>query len=117
MQQAAKTDAAMAARIRHLQFRSVEEFYDLSADPNCLVNLLGTGRDGHSRADLDRKELDDLRAKLRQWMVRVKDPALHAFDNRHQSETLEQFVQDYRTRAAEEVEALKPYEKKNGYRF
>lgn len=77
----------------------------------------GTGRDGKPPAVADQRELDELRAKLRQWMVRVKDPALHVFDNRRQSETLGRFVQDYRTRAAEEVEALKPYEKRNGYRF
>jgi N-sulfoglucosamine sulfohydrolase len=117
MKQMARTDPAMAARIRHLQLRTVEEFFDLDADPDCLVNLLGTSRDGTSPADADHKELDNLRAKLRQWMVLVEDPALHAFDNRHQSEARERFVQDYRKRAAEEVEALKPYEKSQGYRF
>jgi len=117
MQQSAKTDAAMAARIRHLRFRSVEEFHDLRTDPNCLVNLLGTARDGQPLSAAEQKHLDDLRAKLRRWMVQVEDPALTAFDNRHQPESLEQFIQDYRARAAEEVEALKPYEKENDYRF
>jgi hypothetical protein len=56
-------------------------------------------------------------AKLRQWMVQVEDPALHAFDHRDKREALEEFILDYRKRAAEEVEALKPYEKKHGYRF
>lgn len=73
--------------------------------------------DGEFLDAANRQKLDDLRAKLREWMVRVQDPALHAFDHRHQSEMLEQFVQDYRTRAAEEVEALEPYEKANDYRF
>jgi hypothetical protein len=50
-------------------------------------------------------------------MVRVGDPALRAFDNRQQPEMLERFLQDYRKRAAEEVEALIPYEKQQGYRF
>jgi hypothetical protein len=50
-------------------------------------------------------------------MVRVGDPALHAFDNRQQPDVLERFLQNYRKQAAEEVEALKPYEKQQDYRF
>lgn len=117
MQQAAKTDAEMAARVRHLVFRSVEEFYDLSADPSGLVNLLGTCRGERGLADEHKKKLDDLRAKLRSWMVSVGDPALHAFDNQHQPELLERFLQDYRKHAAQEVEELIPYEKRMDYRF
>jgi len=117
MQQAAKTDTELAARIRHLQFRTVEEFYDLGADPNCLVNLLNDGRSGKTLADTRQKQVDDLRGKLRGWMVRVQDPALGAFDNRHRPEVLEEYVKTYRTRAAKEVEALRPYEKATDYRF
>ena len=50
-------------------------------------------------------------------MAATKDPALDAFDNRQQREALERFVQEYRAGAAKEIEALKPYEKKKGYRF
>jgi len=117
MQQAAKTDAEMAARIHHLEFRTVEEFYDLHADPSNLVNLLGAGRGERRLTDAHKKELEDLRARLRAWMVRARDPALHAFDNRQQPELLERFVQDCRAQAAKEIEALKPYEKQQGYRF
>jgi len=117
MQQAAKTDPAMAARIRHLQFRTVEEFYDLRADPHCLVNLLGNGRSEKALADAHQKALDDLRGKLREWMVRGDDSALSAFDHRDDPAALERFVQEYRARAAEEIKALKPYEKANKYRF
>ncbi|MCZ6766738.1 MAG: sulfatase [bacterium] len=117
MQQAARTDAVMAARVRHLEFRTVEEFYDLRVDPNCLVNVLGDVQGGKTLTDVQKKHIDDLRAKLRGWMVRVKDPALAAFDRRHQPESLERFMQAYRTRAAKEIEELKSYEKKKGYRF
>ena len=41
MQELAKSDAAMEARVRHLRYRTPEEFFDLRTDPNCLVNLLG----------------------------------------------------------------------------
>ena len=50
-------------------------------------------------------------------MIETNDPALDAFDHRDQPQALERFLQAYRSRMAKEVEALKPYEKKNGYRF
>ena len=117
MQMAAKTDAALAGRIRHLRFRSIEEYYNRRNDLGCLVNLLGSDRDRKSLNTTEKKNLDALRAKLREWMVRISDPALHAFDHRHQPETLESFMQDYRTRVAKEVEVLKPYKKRKSYRF
>jgi N-sulfoglucosamine sulfohydrolase len=117
MQEAAKTDSEMAAHVRNLEFRTVEEFYDLRADPSNLVNLLGAGRGEKGLTNANKEKLDDLRAKLRAWMVQVGDPALPAFDNRHQPEILEQFLQDYRAQAAKEVETLIPYEKEKGYRF
>ena len=64
-----------------------------------------------------RKQIDDLRGKLRQWMVRVNDSALRAFDNRHQRDALEAFMESYREQAEKEVEALRLYEKANNYRF
>ena len=114
MQKTAKTDGAMAKRIRHLIFRTVEESYDLSADPNCLVNLLGSDK---TLTATQNKEVESLRAKLREWMIQVNDPALNAFDKRKQKESLESFVQEYRKRATKEVQALRPYEKATGYRF
>ncbi|MDP6546715.1 MAG: sulfatase [Phycisphaerae bacterium] len=117
MQKAAKTDAVMADRIRHLVFRTVEEFYDLRADPNCLVNLLKDAPDGKMPGDKRREQIDLLRGRLRKWMVRVKAPVLGAFDNRYRPDALEKFMQTYRAKAAREVEALKPYEKANDYRF
>jgi hypothetical protein len=109
MQQAAKTDPAMAARLKHLQFRSVEEFYNLGSDPSCLANL--------QYAPNASQQLNNLRGLLREWMVQVESPALDAFDKRKQKEVLESFVQSYRERATKEVKELKPYEKANGYRF
>jgi N-sulfoglucosamine sulfohydrolase len=114
MRQAAETDTEMAARIKHLTWRSVEEAYDLRSDPNCLVNLLGSDT---TPTPAQSKEIETLRAKLREWMVRVEDPALDAFDNRHRPEALEQFLRDYRAKAAKEVRELKPYEKENRFRF
>ncbi len=109
MKKASRGDSALAARIKHLELRTVEEFYDLKADPNCLVNLLAGGR--------GEKKAESLQSMLRSWMIRVRDPALESFDNRDKPEALERFVQSYRTRAAKEVQALRSYEKEKGYRF
>ncbi len=109
MKQMAQKDVAMAARIKHLTLRSVEECFDLQRDPGCLKNLAGSNK--------HKNQFDALRSKLRAWMVEVKDPALDAFDKRDQTAALEQFVQDYRA-AAQKVKAeLRAYEKKKGYRF
>ena len=109
MQQAANKDPAMAARVKRLQYRSVEEFYNLNNDPGCLADLLDNPKSN--------QQLNHLRGLLREWMVQVESPALDAFDKRKSKEALERFVQSYRERARKEVEELKPYEKANGYRF
>ena len=99
----------MAARVKHLQYRSVEEFYNLNNDPSCLADILDTPKSN--------QKLNNLRGLLREWMAQVESPALNAFDKRKSKEALERFVQSYRERARKEVEELKPYEKANGYRF
>ena len=99
----------MAARVKHLQYRSVEEFYNLTNDPGCLTDLLNNPKSS--------QQLNKLGGLLRKWMVQVESPALDAFDKRKSKDALERFVQSYRERARQEVEELKPYEKANGYRF
>lgn len=114
MEEIAETDIAMAARVRHLTFRTVEEAYDLRVDPNCMVNLLENDK---AITDSQVKEVQSLRVSLREWMVQMKHPALDAFGKRKQKEVLESFVQSYRERAAQEVKSLRPYEEATGYRF
>ena len=109
MVKAARSDPALAARINYLKLRRVEEFFDLSKDPNCLRNLIGS--DDH------RAQIEALSAKLRKWMAETADPALEAFDKRAQPEALDQFVQDYRAAAQKVKDALRSYEKRKGYRF
>jgi len=110
----AKADEAMAARVRYLRFRAVEELFDLESDPNCLRNLLAAKAE---LAPSHQKRLAELRAKLREHMVAVNDPALEAFDRRDDPAACEAFVQSYRKHAAKIKEELRPYEKRKGYRF
>ena len=109
MKQAAPVNPEIAARCRMLQYRIVEEFYDLKQDPNCLENVIDESRYS--------TEVDQLRDDLRLWMQQVDDSALKALDQRHSPEALEKFMQEYLTRVACEIEALKEYEEKTGYHF
>lgn len=54
---------------------------------------------------------------MRDYMAKYNDSTLGAFDGRDSLEIREQFMNEYTTRAKKEVEALKPYEKAQGYRF
>ncbi|NLE61513.1 MAG: hypothetical protein GX616_24440 [Planctomycetes bacterium] len=40
MQETAKTDPAIAARVKLFLYRVPEEFYDVESDPNSLKNLI-----------------------------------------------------------------------------
>lgn len=84
MQEAAKTDREIAARVKLFQYRVVEEFYDLQDDPDALHNLI----DG----PVYRSQLAELTEALRRRMAETGDPALEAFENRHQSAARQRFM-------------------------
>ncbi len=70
----AADDPAMQARVDMFRDRAVEECYDLEKDPSCVHNLAG---------DPDAaKTTKVLRAWLREWMAKTKDPVLPMFDAR-----------------------------------
>ena len=107
MKRSGENDPQLAKRVRHLEYRTVEEFYDLNSDPYCLENLAS------NRSAAMRK----LQVKLRDWMVQYGDFALDAFDHRASAAALQKFMEDYTERSGKEVEALKPYEEAKHYRF
>ena len=109
MKNQAEKDPAMAARIRHLELRSVEEFFDLSQDSSCLTNRIAS--------EDYQKQIEALRSRLRSWMAKTSDPALSAFDQRDHPEALEDFVESYQATAQQQKEELRDYEKRKGYRF
>ncbi|MFC1736377.1 sulfatase [Candidatus Hydrogenedentota bacterium] len=75
MEEAAKTDPTIAARVEMFRYRVLEEFYDLKSDPACLKNLIEDPASQKERAVL----IEELRA----WMKRTGDPVLPAFENRY----------------------------------
>ena len=75
MEAAAKTDNAIADRVKLFRHRIIEEFYDLEKDPNCLNNLINNPE--------YKSQIDDFKKKLRSNMLTTKDPMLKAFENMH----------------------------------
>ena len=107
MKRAGEKDVRLSKRVHHLEYRTVEEFYDLKDDPFCLKNLAA-----------DRPAaMSAFQKQLRDWIVKYGDFALEAFDQRDSPAALEQFMKDYTERSGKEVEALKPYEEARRYRF
>lgn len=109
----AQTRPPVERRVHHLSFRTVEEFYNLREDPHCLSNLLAT------EASSPRSPIPVIkfREHLRNLMLELSDPALPAFDDRHDPQALQLFMKSYTDRATREIEELRSYEQVKGYRF
>ena len=74
MEQAAKTNPAIQARVDLFRHRVPEEFYDLKHDPDCLHNLINES--AHTST------LQKLQALLETQMQKTNDPMLAAFKHR-----------------------------------
>jgi N-sulfoglucosamine sulfohydrolase len=109
MKEAARTDEGIARRVKMLEYRTVEEFYDYQQDPDALHNLIDEPQ--------LQGEIDQLRGALRLWMEQHHDPALSALEGRQNPAALEEFMTEYSARAASEIEELRAYELKTGYEF
>ena len=91
MKAAALKDDSVAARVKLFQYRVVEEFYDFKNDPDGLHNLID---------DPDyKKNIDEMRASMLEWMKKTGDPALTAFENRTSPEALKKFMAEQDLRA------------------
>jgi len=75
MQRAAKTDPAVAERVKLFQRRVLEELYNLENDPNGLINLIDNPE--------HEKTLKTLQKTMRVHMAETEDPLLEAFDSRY----------------------------------
>jgi len=89
MQEAAKTNPEIAARVKLFRYRVPQELYDLKNDPDCLHNLIDNPK--------YRQQLIQKQKELEEWMINTKDPLLASFNKR--SNPKEMFD------AASEVEA------------
>ena len=109
MQKAAETEPEIRQRVRLLQYRCVEEFYDVEKDPSALHNLIADPR--------YTSPADEMRQRLLKWMEQMGDVAIEAFRHRDSPAALQQFMREYSAKAAREIQELKEYEARTGYRF
>ena len=84
MVELAEKDENIASRLKLLEYRVVEELYDVEADPDCLVNLIAD--------PTYQQELIELRSLMETWMRDTQDPALNAFNNRTKPKALTAFM-------------------------
>ena len=82
----ASSSKSLSARLDLYKHRVPEELYDVTKDPDCLVNLINQPK--------HQAELKELRAKLDAWMVRSKDPMLEAFRKRENAGFVAAYVQN-----------------------
>jgi len=84
MNEAAKTNPTIAARVALFRYRVPEEFYDLEKDPNCLHNLFKNPK--------YQNEVKAMQAKLQAWMKQTRDPMLDAFLHRNDRKRVDQIL-------------------------
>ena len=82
MEEAARTDTAIAARVKLFRVRVPEEYYDLTSDPGCTVNLI-------SNPAFD-SEIAKARKAMLKFMKQSRDPVLKLFVNRNVSPEIRQ---------------------------
>ncbi|TVP76148.1 MAG: heparan N-sulfatase [Puniceicoccaceae bacterium] len=93
MKELAGRDPLFAERFDFLKYRTTEELYAYSVDPDALNNLIDNP---HYRAIADQ-----LRGEMESWMDRTDDYVLPAFLDRENSEALEAFFQHHQAIAHE----------------
>ncbi|MEM9368280.1 MAG: sulfatase [Planctomycetota bacterium] len=89
----AKEDALVAARVRLLDHRVLEEFFDIETDPDCLNNLI----DDPAYAD----EIGALRQQLIDSLNAMEDPVAPVLAAINDSDMREQFMQAEDEKAAQ----------------
>lgn len=73
MQEAAEKDHAIAARVKHLLYRTPEEFYDYKTDPDALRNVIEFPQPDSPLP------VDFIRAGMLEQMEKTADPQLDAY--------------------------------------
>jgi len=82
----ASSNKSLSARLNLYKHRVPEELYDVTKDPDCLVNLIN-----HPE---HQNELHVLRTKLQAWMIKTQDiPMLEVFQKREDRDFSEAYVQ------------------------
>lgn len=91
MQEAAKTDRDIAARVKLFEHRTLEEFFDFEKDPDALDNLINSPE--------HQEEIGKMSAALAERMKATQDPALAAFLGRDDPAKLDAFMEEQKARS------------------
>lgn len=99
MRRLSDTNKAIGNRFDFWIHRTVEELYDYKNDPNAMNNLI------------DNPEYKDmvfrLRSALEQHMIKTKDYALEAFQNREDKDFLNRWMENQLQEAKQRSETIK----------
>lgn len=90
MQEAAKTDPGIAARVELFKHRVLEEFFDFENDPDGLRNLIDSPE--------HQEEIRKMRTALAERMKATGDPALEPFLGRDDPKKLDAFIEAQKAR-------------------
>jgi N-sulfoglucosamine sulfohydrolase len=99
MKKFSEQDDAVKQRVDMLINRTVEELYDLEADPNCLHNL--------ATDEAYQEVLEEMRQALRKHMVETRDYLLPAFDVRFDKKQLDEWMETEHAAAETRAAMLK----------
>ncbi len=99
MKAASKMNPVIAARVNLFDFRETEEFYDLTNDPDALVNLINNPAFQH--------QIEKFRKSMEQKMVATSDHILDAFRNKDNPQKLREYVNAMQIRAQKQKELSK----------
>lgn len=90
MQEAAKDNAVIAARVELFEHRTLEEFYDFENDPDALKNLIDSPE--------HQEEIGKMRGLLAERMKSTQDPALEPLLGRNDPAKLDAFMEQQKAR-------------------
>jgi N-sulfoglucosamine sulfohydrolase len=101
MEELAKDNVQLANRLDFLEHRTLEEFYDVQKDPNCLVNLISDPVYQH--------DIKQYRAKLENWLREMQDPMLAAFVGRNDPKVLAAYMQEQQVATKKRLDWVRAY--------
>lgn len=91
--------------VKLYRHRVIEEFYDVSKDPDGVNNLINDPKYA--------KEIADFRARLQKWMKAKNDPLLLLFENRNHPEKMAHYLKNnFPSRASLTPQIQKDYQAK-----
>ena len=102
----AEEDEEMNRRLEIYRYRVPQELYQVKRNPDCTENLIHYPN--------QEKVKNKLQKLLEEWMIKTGDPIIECFQNRHDAEFIEAYVQklEAESEARRKASPAKPKKKK-----